>query len=245
MIPNFRDFGKIFYSLLVVEQPFSLPKLSTSDKSDYVNAIEEMGDSQEDKGKSHMFSASHAIRKQGPSSRERPPDILRALPPLLVDDNQHPIPTTSQTMKILIGTEEVDVGDLRDWPNISIKPKPVKPPDECIDKNVIHTPPPLEVLQIGDYVEIWTKQCSNMGHLIPLIWVEPFVIDLPWGSLGHFVSNPVGERLITPIHCTNIIFRCFHYHPPIFHLSSFISHHLYIFHLLHAFWFYLHSCIFL
>ena len=148
-------------------------------------------------------------------------------------------------MKILIGTEEVDVGDLRDWPNISIKPKPVKPPDECIDKNVIHTPPPLEVLQIGDYVEIWTKQCSNMGHLIPLIWVEPFVIDLPWGSLGHFVSNPVGERLITPIHCTNIIFRCFHYHPPIFHLSSFISHHLYIFHLLHAFWFYLHSCIFL
>lgn len=45
MIPNFRDFGKIFYSLLVVEQPFSLPKLSTSDKSDYVNAIEEMGDS--------------------------------------------------------------------------------------------------------------------------------------------------------------------------------------------------------
>lgn len=160
-----------------------------------------------------MFPASHATRQQGSSSRARPPYILRALLPLPIDDNQDPIPYTSQTMKTLIGSEEVDVGNPRDWPNVSIKLELVKPPDECINKHVIHTPSPSEGLQIGDYVEIWTEQCNYMGHLIPPVWVRLFVINLRWGSLGYFVSNPLGERF-APAHHTNIRARCFHYHPP-------------------------------
>lgn len=138
---DFLGFGKIFYSIPVVGQPFSLPELSTSEESDYVDVVEEMGDSQEEKGKAPMFSASHAIPEQGSSSRERPRDIHKALLPLPVDDSQDPIPSANQTMKILIGTKEVDVGNLCEWLNLSITPQPVKPPNECIDKHVVHTPP--------------------------------------------------------------------------------------------------------
>ena len=56
---NFLGFGKILYSLLIVEQPFSLPKLSASEGNEYANPVE-----------------------QGSSSIAKPPDILRALLPL-------------------------------------------------------------------------------------------------------------------------------------------------------------------
>lgn len=62
---DFLGFCKTLYSLPVVEQPFSLPDLSANDESDYVDVVEEIGDSSENKGKALVFLASHASREQG------------------------------------------------------------------------------------------------------------------------------------------------------------------------------------
>lgn len=166
---DFLGFGRIFYSLSIVEQPFSLPELFASDESDYVDVVEEVSDLQEYKGKAPMFSASHVIREQGSSIREKTPNILRSLLPLTVNDNQDPVPEGNQTMKILIGVEEVDVRNPHDWPNVSIKPKPIKPPDECIEKKMIYMPPPLEGLPLGDYVEIWMDECKYNNRETPSV----------------------------------------------------------------------------
>lgn len=105
-------FGNIFDALSIVEEYFPLPKQSVSEGSEYVDVVEEMGESQEDKEKSSMFSTSHAIQEQQSSSREKSSNILRALLPFPVDVSPDPIPNTTHRMKILIGLEEVDARDV-------------------------------------------------------------------------------------------------------------------------------------
>ena len=194
---EFLGFGKIFDVLPVVEEPFFLLELSVSEKSDYIDVVEELDESQEDKAKASMYSTSHAIQEQGSSSREKPPDILRALLPMPISDSSNSIPNTTQRLKILIGTKEVAAGNSLEWPNIYFTPQIDEPPDECIDKYIIHIPPPPEGYWSGELVEIWRKQWSNvlilaMRHLL-FGWVRLSLITPRDLLATMFVINSVSN----------------------------------------------------
>lgn len=98
-------------------------------------------------------------------------------------------------MKTLIGTEEFDVGNPLNWPKISIKTKHIKPPDECVNKQMIYMPPPTGDLEAGDHVEIWTDECKYHNHETPLVWVGPFIIEEPKGPHAYWVSTPLSYIL--------------------------------------------------
>lgn len=89
------DFGfnKIFDEIND-EYPTQLEP-SISSETDYVDALEDIDDSQDNKGKAPMFTASHAIQEQGSSSEAKLHDNFRALPPLPLNDNQESFPTTN------------------------------------------------------------------------------------------------------------------------------------------------------
>ena len=189
-------------------------KQSISEESDYIDVVEELDESQEDKGKALMYSASHAIREQGSSCRAKPPDILRALLPLQVDDDLPFVLKINRIMKILIGTQEVDVGNQLEWPTISIKPKLAEPPDECVDKKMIYMPPP-EDLEISDHVEIWTNECRYEDHDVSPVWVGPFIVEGLDGPYSYWVSTPLGCVLLVPVYYEHVR-RCYLqcHHPP-------------------------------
>lgn len=83
-----------------------------------------------------------------------PPDILRSLLPLPKNDDQEIIIDKTQPSKILVGMKEIEIGNPHEQSHGFIKPKPIKPPDECVDKDMIYMPPSSKGLQLWDYVEM-------------------------------------------------------------------------------------------